>query len=78
MTATADGVRAEDVLRVTARAFIRRRSGGTRNAPDAEDLVQETFAVGGGVSPRPGAGGPDPGIQGRPIGAATCPAAGWL
>ena len=44
MAVTADGVWAEDVLRMYATSLYPAALRMTRNAPDAEDLVQETFA----------------------------------
>jgi RNA polymerase sigma-70 factor (ECF subfamily) len=44
MTATADEVWAEDALRDNAASLYPAALRMTRNAPDAEDLVQETFA----------------------------------
>jgi RNA polymerase sigma-70 factor (ECF subfamily) len=44
MAVTADGVWAEDVLRAYAGSLFPAALRITRNTPDAEDLVQETFA----------------------------------
>ena len=44
MTAAADQVWAEDVLRAYTTSLYPAALRMTRNAPDAEDLVQETFA----------------------------------
>jgi RNA polymerase sigma-70 factor, ECF subfamily len=44
MAVTADGVWAEDVLRAYASSLYPAALRITRNTPDAEDLVQETFA----------------------------------
>jgi RNA polymerase sigma factor (sigma-70 family) len=44
LTATADEVWAEDVLRVYSTSLYPAAFRMTRNAPDAEDLVQEMFA----------------------------------
>ena len=44
MTVTADGMWAEDVLRTYAASLYPAALRMTRDAPDAEDLVQETFA----------------------------------
>jgi RNA polymerase sigma-70 factor (ECF subfamily) len=44
MAVTADRVWAEDVLRMYATSLYPAALRMTRNAPDAEDLVQETFA----------------------------------
>ena len=44
MAVTADGVWAEDVLRMYATSLYPAALRMTRNTPDAEDLVQETFA----------------------------------
>ncbi len=44
MAVTADGVWAEDVLREYATSLYRTALRITGNTPDAEDLVQETFA----------------------------------
>jgi RNA polymerase sigma-70 factor, ECF subfamily len=44
MSVTADGVWAEDVLRAYATSLYPAALRITRNTPDAEDLVQETFA----------------------------------
>ena len=44
MAVAADGVWADDVLRAYARSLYPAALRITRNNPDAEDLVQETFA----------------------------------
>ena len=44
MAVTADGVWAEDVLRAYVTSLYPAALRITRNTPDAEDLVQETFA----------------------------------
>ncbi len=44
MAVTADGVRAEDALRAYATSLYPAALRITCNTPDAEDLVQETFA----------------------------------
>ncbi len=44
MAVTADGVWAEDVLRAYATSLYPAALRITRNTPDAEDLLQETFA----------------------------------
>jgi RNA polymerase sigma-70 factor (ECF subfamily) len=52
MTITADGVWAEDVLRAYAASLYPVALRMTRNVPDAEDLVQETFVKGFAASDR--------------------------